>query len=226
MVTTPGVGTTGTITYQGGADSNRLGVRDYAANSPAGTPQFILNPPDRLQTTSEISFPFDYRNEPDLEDMRLAAQQQGNYYQLAAGTSASITGPGGVGTGPKWPNNSAVDTVVFVRFASWDSHNSLTWNVSGNCRDAVPMKGTLVVENGTFTAGGQNNARLNGYVIIRGVPVGIESFTSTGNCGMEGAVNSSGNIRIAGTVEPFTLESGNRPGFYSLRRWSWRELFQ
>lgn len=216
FVTVPGVGTTGTITGGG-----NLGTRDYGSNT---NPQFILkNPPDGSQTTSQISFPFDYRSEPDLEDLRLAAQQQGNYYELAADTNTDITGPGGLGAGPKWPTNSAVDTVVFVRFTSYQSGNNLGWNVGSS---GTTVKGTFVIENSTFTTG-QNKACLNGYIIIRGVPTNVESYKDTGgNSCLQGAVNSSGGIRIAGNVSPFTLEGGNRPGFYAVSRWSWREQFQ
>jgi hypothetical protein len=231
----PGVGAEGDIT--GAA----VAGRDYDGVNPLTSPlRFAKKPttPDGAQVTGQIHYPFDHRVEPDLEDLRLAAQQQGNYY-----------GPGGRGPGPgggfaagatpdisstpstanvMWPDNSTVETVVFVRFASWDNRNKVRWNIGGpgDCSDTVPRKGTLVVENGEFTMA-QNTARLNGVVIIRGVPTTSDSFTQgRGRTCLEGPVNTSGRITIAGNVSPFTLEGGNRPGFYSVQMRSWRELYQ
>jgi hypothetical protein len=113
--------------------------------------------------------------------------------------------------------------VVFVTWPSYQVNQDLKWNVGTT---GTTVKGTLIIENGTFTTG-QNKACLNGYIVIRGVPTATESYKDTGgqSC-LQGAVNSSGGIRIAGNVSPFTLEAGNRPGFYAVNRWSWRELFQ
>ena len=219
----PGLGAVGTV-----PSSAALGVRDFGSNS---TPtRFILkNPPDSSQTASQISFPFDYRQQPDLEDLRSAARgqntfvrAQGNYFEIGSGTSTvDIRENTASGTDPKYPASSGVDTVFFVKFPTYSSSNVVNWNVStaGGTR-----KGTLVVENGRLEMP-PSRACLNGIAVIRGVPSNEEAFKNAGQGCLEGYANASGFVTIAGTVRPFTQERGNRPGFYGLRLWSWRECY-
>ena len=46
-----------------------------------------------------------------------------------------------------------------------------------------------------------------------------------GNIVISGNITLEG-VTIAGTVKPFTQERDNRPGFYGVLLWSWRELYQ
>ena len=44
---------------------------------------------------------------------------------------------------------------------------------------------------------------------------------------LEGFVNADGEIRIAGNVSPISsVDAAKQPGFYGVRLWSWRELYQ
>ena len=214
-----GIGAVGNI------DSEVLG-RDYDGPTGEPAPRFVLTP-SNPQTSSEMTFPFDSGRQPEMEEMRAAAQAQGNYYTPSSSTNLEAGTEIGVpATTPKWPANSSTSTVVYVRFTNPASNNSLSWNVDGtNDCNGVPARGTLVVENGTFTTS-QNKLPLRGVIIVRHLGPGNEVYTDTGgqSC-MESFVNASGDIKIAGSVRPATQERGNRPGFYGMRLWSWRECY-
>jgi hypothetical protein len=73
----------------------------------------------------------------------------------------------------------------------------------------------------------QNKACLQGLAIVRG---GIyeegESTDVGGKTCLNGFVNASGTIAINGSPKPLTSsEIINRPGFYGVRLWSWREVY-
>ena len=210
------------------------------------TPQFIKKvPPDASQTTSKISFPFNYERQPDIGMMRQAAQLQSNgaggdnYYEVT-GTTANLEE--GVGAGPRWPANSDISTVVFVKFTNAATINSnlLTWVVdnpsySDECAAgstlAPPAKGTLVVENGNFRTQSQT-LPLRGTVVVKGSAPGVGtsgtglfSYQDTGNACMQSFAHASGDIDIGGNPGAFTEERGNRPGFFGVRLWGWRECY-
>ena len=213
-----GIGAGGTISAGSG-----VAGRDYDSST---NPRFVLSP-SNPQSSAEITFPFNPNRQPEMDEMRAAAQAQGNYYEPSSSSPLEASGENGVAaTTPKWPANSSTSTVVYVRFTDPTSNRSLTWDVDGvgNC-NGVPARGTLVVENGTFTTS-QNKLPLRGVVIIRHLGPGNEVYTDTGgNSCMESFVNASGDIKIAGSVKPATQERGNRPGFYGMRLWSWRECY-
>jgi hypothetical protein len=200
-----GIGAVGTI-------STKVSGRDYDRIT---TPTFIRkDPPQSSQTTSQISFPFNYAL-PDLDFLRDEAKLQGNYHEVSGGT-VSIS---------SWPANSSSRTVVFYKFTSFSS-NTLKWSVPGTCTDNPPTQGTLVVENGNFTTQ-PNKALFRGVVIVRGGEVADGTSEDTGRTCLQGFVNAEGNITIAGNVTPMGLsEADKHPGFYSVRLWSWRELYQ
>jgi hypothetical protein len=87
------------------------------------------------------------------------------------------------------------------------------------------VRGTLVVENGTFTTQ-PSKAPLRGAIIISGAGPGTLVYDDTGNTDMQSFVIASGDMKISGNVGAFTQERGNRPGFYGLNLWIWRELYQ
>jgi hypothetical protein len=205
-----GVGATGTI-----SGSSKLGTRDYHGSTTSPTnPKFIQKiPPDGNQTTGQISFPFDYAL-PDTTFLRDIAKENGTYYEVAGGT-ASVS---------SWPANSDSSTVVYYKFTSTSS-NTLKWDVTGTCTDDPPKQGTLIVENGNFTTQ-PNRALFRGVVIVRGGTVTDGTSADTGKTCLQGFVNAEGDIKIAGNVSPMNTETtGNRPGFYGVKLWSWRELY-
>jgi hypothetical protein len=239
-----GVGAAGDISL----DSRMQPGQDF---DNATSPRFIKKvPPDAPQLTSEISFPFNYERQPDIEMMRKAAQMQGNYYQISA-SAVNLQGAWETGvpaSDPDWPANSDISTVVFVRFTNTATitSNRLSWEVdhptfTDECNAVAnllttPAKGTLVVENGNYRTLPQK-LPLRGTVVIRnGTPTGTTypadrtqppyySYTDTGNACMQTFTHTEGDMDIGGNPGAFTQERGNRPGFFGVRLWSWRECY-
>ncbi len=225
--TCAGIGAAGTI-------NTKVASRDYDSST---CPKFVnnLSDPSTCASPSRITFPFSASpNVPSLSDLANAAQAQtgfgiggSNYYQITS--NMDVKESGATYTGPKWPANSTVGTVVYVKFTNGatPTSNTLTWNLAGDCT-TPPVRGTLVVENGTVSTSNSNKAPLKGTVIIRGVPSDPShpAYSDTGGACMQVFVNASGDIKLAGNVTPGTLERGNAAGTYSLKLASWRELYQ
>ena len=221
-----GVGALGSVTNQksgrdfDGPDAESDGA-EFVANI-SGAPS-ACGP---VSGRSQITFPFS-AGLPDIEALRTAAQNQSsgvgnndNYYELTANANVVSSNPGA--TNVLWPANSTSSTVVFVKFDGIGDR--LSWNVAGSCNDD-PVRGTLVIENGTFTT--QPNQRpLRGAIVINSGAPGTQVYSDTGNTCMESFVMAKGDITIGGNVSPATQERGNSPGSYGLNLWSWRELYQ
>ncbi len=217
--TLAGIGTAGTI------NGTKVAGRDYDGNvaSPStANPKFVKKePPGRSQTTSEISFPFDYAL-PDINFLRdealkqEAATGQDNYREVST-SSATVT---------TWPNSDSPRTVVYYKFTTANGSNNLKWSVGSSCSDA-PKQGTLVIENGDFTTT-QNSTPFRGAVVVRGgQATDGESEDTGGNTCLQGFVNASGGVKIAGNVSPMSDEElAKRPGWYDARLWSWREMYE
>ena len=91
---------------------------------------------------------------------------------------------------------------------------------------STPKKGVLFVENGNFTTQ-HNTARLEGAVIIRGGWLEDGESESTGNLCLDEFANAEGEIKIRGSVNTgATPDMSNSPGFYSMRTYCWRELYE
>jgi hypothetical protein len=218
-----GIGAVGTI--------NKKDPGDY--DSTSTNPTFIKKvPPDAAQNyATQITFPFNYQREPDIGMMREAAKLQGNYYEVpVTSDSASVQE---AGSGPKWPTTSDQSTVVFVKFMNEANMatNNLTWDVdrdsaTDECAppDAQIPRGTLVVENGTFSTS-QQKAPLRGTIVIKGAGPGTEVYKDVGGTCMEAFIHATGDLKLAGTIRGFTQEKGNRPGFFGVRLFSWRECY-
>ncbi|CAN5203515.1 hypothetical protein BH24ACT16_BH24ACT16_10820 [soil metagenome] len=218
-ITEAGIGSAGNINFTGGADASNLGVRDFDSST---TPTFVENTSDP-QSSDEITFPFSnesqmgQRDEQRMNFLRDEAKANGVYYTSSGGTVD-------VGSDFAWPADADERTVVFVEYTG-EGNNRAEWEV-GDESDP-PVEGTLVVKGGNFRTT-QNEACLRGVVIIRG---GIyedgDSVDSGGNTCLQGFVNASGDIDIKGSVEPFASgDVANRPGFYYVEQWSWRELYE
>jgi hypothetical protein len=219
-VTDAGVGTAGTIT-----GSPRLGTRDYDRTT---TPRFVQAPSANPQSASEITFPFDLGSQPDADRLCDEAKAQGNYEEYTTTGNKSLT---------SWPANSSSTTVVCKVFKNTDSSNKLIWDVSGTtdlldpyvgCKGPT-QKGTLVIRGGNFSTK-SNTTLFEGVVVVRGAEgsasTDLGSTSDTGNTCLNGFVNATSEIKIAGTVRPSSsLELNSRPGFYGVRLWSWRELY-
>lgn len=221
-----GIGAVGTI------DSGlKVAGRDYDKNT---CPKFVQSLSESsAPCPSKITFPFDQASmtsQRDADRMQFLLEEakrqeaetnQTHYFEYSGGTS-SLT---------SWPANSSANTVVFVRFTGGSS-NTLKWMVSGSCSDNPPKQGTLVIQNGNFTTQ-PSKALFRGVVIVRGGeylddPNAISDGTSTdtGNTCLDGFVNASGTVTIAGSAEPIaSKEVSARPGFYGVELWSWRECY-
>lgn len=216
-----GVGAAGTIT-----GSSKLGTRDYDSTT---NPKFVQTPSTNPQASSEITFPFDLASQPDANRLCDEAKAQGNYEEYTTTGNKSLD---------TWPANSSYTTVVCKVFTNASSNNKLIWSVSGStsltdpyagCQGPI-QQGTLVIKGGNF-ATKSNTALFRGVVVIRGADGSTASdlgnSSDTGNTCLDGFVNATSEIKIAGTVRPSTsLEANDRPGFYGVRTWSWRERFQ
>lgn len=205
-----GAGAVGTI-------NSKVSGRDYDTVT---TPKFIQKtPPKGSQTTSEISFPFDYAL-PDTEFLRDIAKSNGTYYEVSGGTAPLSSWPAPpAGSDPS-------STVVFYKFTSAGA-NTLKWDVSGSCTNTADNKyGTLVVENGNFTTQ-PNKARFVGAVVVRGGEATDGTSDDTGKTCLDGFVNAQGDVKIAGNVSPLsTAALAKRPGWYGVKLWSWRERYE
>jgi Tfp pilus assembly protein PilX len=222
-----GIGAAGTI-------NTKVAGRDYDAST---CPKFVsnLSNPSTCSSPSRITFPFSTSPDvPNLIDLASAAKAQtgfglggSNYYEITS--NMDVRESGATYTGPKWPANSTIGTVVYVKFTNGatPTSNKLTWSLAGTC-STPPVRGTLVVENGTVDTSNSNKVPLKGTIIIRGVPSDPTkpAYSDTGGACMQVFVNASGDIKLAGNVSPGTLERGNAAGTYSLKLASWRELYQ
>ena len=213
-----GFGAVGTV-------QNKVAGRDFDRDQTT-TPSFIKkDPPDGSQTSTQISFPFDYRKQQGQQDvdninfwreeaMRQEAETGQNHYQELSGSNPGLT---------QWPSSSSPTTVVFVRLTN--AGTTLNWDVPGQCSDNPPKRGILVVENGNFTTQ-PGKARFEGAVIIRGGQLTDGDFVSTGNVCLDGFANAEDEIKINGNVNTgATPDVTNSPGFYGVRLWSWRECY-
>lgn len=216
-----GIGAVGQI-----SGSSSIGTRDFdGTDVTADGPEFVADPSDP-QNSDEITFPFDdeaqtiggQEDQDRLNFLREEAKANGVYRTSSGGVVD-------VGTDFPWPANATDRTVVFVEYTSAGGTNRVDWNV-GSSSDP-PVKGTLVVNGGNFRLS-QHQACLAGVVIVRGgVYEDGDSVDAGGNTCLDGFVNASGDIDIKGTVDPISSAGVlNRPGFYGVQQWSWRELYQ
>ena len=200
-----------------GVSASNLGTRDFDANT---SPRLVKDPSEDSRGNG-IHFPFDYRSQPDIEYLRDEAIKQeaetgqDNYRQISGGRHRLDS----------WPGNSTNRTVVFVEYTG-DGNNEVVWEVPGACNDDPPKRGMLVISNSNFEMA-QNRALFAGTVVVAGGYEDANSVDVGGGSCIDGYVNATGTITIAGEVRrsKSALEE-NRPGFFDVRLWSWRELYE
>lgn len=209
----------------GGNIDSEVSGRDYdGADGP--NPRFVLTPSNPQDPATEMTFPFDdeaqmiggQRDQSRMDFLSEEAKSNGVYYQSSGGTV-------NIGSSFVWPTDATDRTVVFVEYTGAGGVNRVDWEVGSD--GDPPVKGTLVVKGGNFRMT-QNKACLKGVVIIRGgVYEDGDSTDTGGNTCIDGFVNASGVIEIKGSVEPMSsADTLNRPGFYGVKLWSWRELYE
>lgn len=227
---TPGVATPGTITYTG---TDFRGTRDYDGSGSYSGPKFYRDLPDPdNQSVDEMTYPFD-KGELDADRLCGVAKTQeesesGHYVEYDTTGNKSLD---------SWPTAFGSNSVVCVDFKNTTSSNTLKWNVSGDtnldspydgCKGPI-QEGTLVIRGGNFTTQ-SNRALFRGVVVVRG-PAGVESSelgssSDTGNTCLDGFVNATGEVKIAGTVRPSSSPDVDTPGFHGVDLWSWRERYE
>lgn len=157
----------------------------------------------------QIALPFDPGNaisdpssvvDPGLvEEMRVAALEQGNY-----STSAI--------TMTTWPAKGAT---VFVDGA----------NVIFKVNSTPKAEGVMIVRNGNFEFNNASNG-FKGVIIVIGDGTTTGNFEQKGGVQLDGYIAASGNITIRGNVSPSTtIDYTNLNSFYDIKLWSWRELY-
>ncbi len=200
--TAAGIGAAGNI-----GDGEQVAGRDYDQNSSPAL-EYPAKP-------GSITFPFDPGAEPDLDILAGAAEIQGNL-KLTDASAYDLT---------EWPADSTDETVVYVRFTGGTGSHRVDWRVPGGCPDDPPKRGTLVIENADFTVQ-PNTALFDGVVLVRGGRAAEGTYSSSGDACFEGFVHADGGIEIGGSVRSDgTQNLSERPGFYGLKLWSWRECY-
>jgi hypothetical protein len=202
------------------------GYYDYDSNT---TPRFVCktspsppnpsNPPcssatiDEPNSSGTISFPFNPNAEFDLEVLEQAARDQGNYYEGDITIDTNTTG-----SNEKYPQGSSDLTVFYVRA----NGATIDYKVNYNPR----AKGLIVIENGNFEISNSSSG-FEGVVIVTGNGTTTGDYTSIGNDTVEGFVVADGTMRIGGEVGPSAVygDFSQRPGFFDMRLWSWRERY-
>jgi hypothetical protein len=169
--------------------------------------RFVRKPdPDEPNAPGTISYPSDPEIGLDLDFLMEEARRQGNYRSSATDI-----------TDADYPASSNDRTVFFVDAGG--ATDSLEYGV-----ERTPQaRGTMVVRDGNLTVS-DSSSGFSGAIIVTGN--GADTGRYVGGADVEGFVVASGDMTIRGSVSPSTVSLTTRPGFYEVRLWSWRELYQ
>jgi hypothetical protein len=175
-----------------------------------------------VNASGTISYPFNPNAKFDLTSLENIARGQGNYYEGDVNIVSTATG------GAKYPSPSSDQTVFYVRANGATTDYRADYNPQA--------KGLIVVEGGNFDI--QNSSSgFDGVVIVTGTAAGSAldcnstsatgCYKNSGNKTVRGFVIADNTMTIGGTVDPFSVvgEYTQRPGFYSMKLWSWRECY-
>jgi hypothetical protein len=187
----------------------RDGIHDYDRHTGAkGSNRRFVRKPDPAEPNAPgtISYPFDPEIGPDLDFLMEEARRQGNYRSSASDI-----------TDTDYPASSDDRTVFFVDAGGVTDF--LEYFV-----DRTPQaRGTIVVRDGNLTIS-DSSGGFSGVIIVTGD--GVDTGSYDGGRSVEGFVVASGDMTIRGSASPSTVSLTTRPGFYEVRLWSWRELYQ
>jgi len=179
-----------------------------SATTPASQITFPFNPGNAIADPSSIV-------DPGLvEEMRVAAEDQGNYFCPTCPNPNQITGAKTIST---WPAQGAT---VFVDAGG----NTVTYAAVSTPKPA----GMLIVRNGNVQMSntGGTRAGFQGVIIVIGNGTTTGTYEQGGQVGLDGYVAASGNMLIRGGIDPNTsLDFTNLNSFYDIKLWSWRELY-
>ncbi len=194
------------------ANSIADGVHDYdASTATKGSRKafFRKSSVTEPQTANQITFPFNPNRGFPIDLLRTEARRQGTYYNASGTFNVDNT---------NYPAVSSDRTVVFV-----DANGG---QVNYRVNYTPQARGVLVINNGNLVMSNASNG-LNGFAIVTGDGTQTGTYTSSGSASINGFVVSSGGQTLSGNVNPSPNRSfTNIPGFYEVRLWSWRELYQ
>ncbi len=187
--------------------------RDYDGST---NPQFVVEEGSEDPGNVPITFPFEHKTqEGERDEARIDFFREEAVKQSEENNDPSHLQTGNISD---WPENSTNSTVVYVD-ASGASGGKVSWSAGGNCSDE-PVKGTLIVDGAGLEVKG--NDAFSGVTIVRD-----GEFTNSGSSCWDGFVTADEGMKLAGTPDPFVSEDvANRPGFYGVEQWSWRELYE
>ena len=168
---------------------------------------------------TQITFPFDAGNalaDPSslvdaglLEEMRLAAVEQGNY-----------------------KTSGTLPCALKCPLSSWPAPGAIYFLDAGgkevvfSVNSTPKAKGVIIVRNGNFTFNNSSNG-FNGIILVIGDGTTTGTYFQGGGVQLDGYVAASGNMDIRGNVSPSTtIDYTNLNSFYDVKLWSWRELYQ
>jgi hypothetical protein len=90
---------------------------------------------------------------------------------------------------------------------------------------APEVRGTLVVRDGNLLVG-DFSGLFRGVIIVTGDGTDTGKYDSGTSGNVEGFVVASGDMTLRGSVSAATGSLTSRPGFYGVKLWSWRELYE
>jgi hypothetical protein len=191
------------------ANSVADGIHDYDRYTGAkgSNRRFVRkSDPGEPNAPGTISYPFDPETRLDLSFLMEEARSQGNYRSSAVDI-----------TDADYPASSNDQTVFFV-----DAGGATDFIEYGVDRTPAP-RGTIVVRDGNLTMSGSSGG-FSGVILVTGD--GVDTGRYEGGGSVEGFVVASGDMTVRGSVSPSTVSLTTRPGFYDVRLWSWRELYE
>jgi len=158
-----------------------------------------------------ISYPFSPVDDFSIDFLKEEAQRQNRYFSSATD----------IDNAEYIPATSNDQTVFFV-----DAGGSTTF-LKYLVNYTPQARGTIVVKDGNLRINNSSNG-FNGVIILTGDGTTTGLYESSGTDTVKGFVIADGEMVIRGTVAPFAVTDDftNRPGFYSVRLWSWRELYK
>jgi hypothetical protein len=193
------------------ADSVADGFHDYDryTGTTGSNKRFVRKTdPNVPNASGTISYPFDPGAGLDLDFLMEEAARQGNYRSSAMDIS-------------DYPTASNDLTVYFVDAGG--AADFLEYSA-----DRVPeARGTIVVRDGNLAVD-DSSGLFRGAILVTGDGTDTGKYDSGTSGNVEGFVIASGDMTIRGSVSPSTVADDltTRPGFYGVKQWSWRELYE
>ncbi len=215
-------------------DSDADGINDYDSMT---SPKFCRKPAplgstapcsmavtvNDLNPSNTISYPFSPDFDPNLEQLEEEAKIQGNHYDTRKNIDTSNST-----TKVKYPKCSTDQTVFYMdgQAGTVDYNIPSGYNSCAEPNIGPIPRGTIVIENGNFKMNG--SVAFKGIVIVTGNGTTTGLYQTAGNPDLDGFVLADGQMTIRGDVSPITITDDwtNRPGFYGVKLWSWRELYK